>query len=161
MLLSLHARLLCPHPTFPPLVFFHPRSFPCAEVQYALTAVPGIGRRISNVVLKKAEVDLNKRAGELTADEIERVVGILQNPSAFHIPDWMVNRRKDRVDGKTFHMVSNQIATKVREDLEALKKVRAHRGLRHYWGIKVRGQHTGTTGRGRSHAMAAAAAQGK
>ena len=54
-----------------------------------------------------------------------------------------------------------QIATKVREDLEALKKVRAHRGLRHYWGIKVRGQHTGTTGRGRSHAMAAAAAQGK
>jgi small subunit ribosomal protein S18e len=49
----------------------------------------------------------------------------------------------------------------VREDLEALKKVRAHRGLRHYWGIKVRGQHTGTTGRGRSHAMAAAAAQGK
>jgi hypothetical protein len=37
------------------------------------------------------------------------VVGILQNPSAFHIPDWMVNRRKDRVDGKTFHMVSNQV----------------------------------------------------
>jgi ribosomal protein S13 len=91
--------------------------------------VPGIGRRISNIVLKKAEVDLNKRAGEMTADEIERVVGILQNPQAFHIPEWMVNRRMDRGDGKTFHMVSNQIATKVREDLEALKKVRAHRGL--------------------------------
>ena len=41
---------------------------------------------------------------------------------------------------------------------EALKKIRAHRGLRHYWGLKVRGQHTGTTGRGRAAMMAAAAA---
>jgi small subunit ribosomal protein S18e len=30
-----------------------------------------------------------------------------------------------------------------------------HRGLRHFWGIKVRGQRTGTTGRGRSRAIAA------
>jgi hypothetical protein len=30
-----------------------------------------------------------------------------------------------------------------------------HRGLRHVWGIKVRGQHTSTTGRGRSRLMAA------
>ncbi len=124
------------------------------KVVYALTAIPGVGRRISNLICKKAEVDLTKRAGELSAEEIERVVGILQNPSAFHIPDWMVNRKKDRVDGKSYHVVSNQIATKLREDLEALKKVRAHRGLRHYWGIKVRGQHTGTTGRGRVHAAA-------
>jgi ribosomal protein S13 len=68
----------------------------------------------------------------------------------------MVNRRRDRVDGKSGHLTSNQIATKLREDIEALKKVRAHRGLRHYWGLKVRGQHTGTTGRGRAAAMAAA-----
>jgi ribosomal protein S13 len=25
--------------------------------------------------------------------------------------------------------------------------LRAHRGLRHYWGFKVKGQHTKTTGR--------------
>ena len=34
-----------------------------------------------------------------------------------------------------------------RDDLERLKKIRAHRGLRHYWGLTVRGQHTKTTGR--------------
>lgn len=130
---------------------FHPCSIDRAEVMYALTAIPGVGRRISNLICKKAEIDLKKRAGECTADEIERLVGILQKPESFQIPDWMVNRRKDRTDGKTYHVVSNQIATKLREDLEALKKVRAHRGLRHYWGIKVRGQRTGTTGRGRSH----------
>ena len=37
--------------------------------------------------------------------------------------------------------------TKMREDLERLKKIRNHRGLRHYWGLRVRGQHTKTTGR--------------
>ena len=33
------------------------------------------------------------------------------------------------------------------DDLERLKKIRSHRGIRHYWGVRVRGQHTKTTGR--------------
>nr|AAX30684.2 SJCHGC06893 protein [Schistosoma japonicum] len=32
-------------------------------------------------------------------------------------------------------------------DLERLKRMRSHRGIRHYWGLRVRGQHTKTTGR--------------
>lgn len=119
-----------------------------AEVLYALTAIPGVGRRISHIVCKKAEVDITKRAGECTPEEIAKIVTILEKPRDFKIPEWMLNRQKDRTDGNTYQLVSNQIATKLREDLEALKKVRVHRGLRHYWGIKVRGQHTGTTGRG-------------
>lgn len=109
----------------------------------ALTAIPGVGRRVSNIICKKAEVDMRKRAGELSADEIEKLVSILSDPKKFKIPGWMLNRRRDKVDGKSFQMVSNVIHTKLREDVEALKKVRAHRGLRHYWGVKVRGQHTG------------------
>jgi small subunit ribosomal protein S18e len=126
------------------------------KVQYALTAIPGVGRRISNLVCKRAGIDLNKRAGEVTPAELEKVVSILAEPESKRIPVWMLNRRKDKVDGKNSQLVSNQIATKMREDLEALKKMRIHRGLRHYWCLKVRGQHTGTTGRGRSHALAAA-----
>ena len=34
----------------------------------------------------------------------------------------------------------------MRVNLERMKKVRSNRGLRHYWGLKVRGQHTKTTG---------------
>ena len=49
--------------------------------------------------------------------------------------------------GKTGQMMSNLLDNKLREDLERLKKIRAHRGLRHYWGVRVRGQHTKTTGR--------------
>lgn len=36
------------------------------KVVYALTKIKGVGRRYSNLVCKKADVDLNKRAGELT-----------------------------------------------------------------------------------------------
>ena len=49
--------------------------------------------------------------------------------------------------GKTTQVLSNFLDNKLREDLERLKKIRAHRGLRHYWGVRVRGQHTKTTGR--------------
>lgn len=141
----LSQQALCP---LPPL-------FPLAEVLYALTAIPGVGRRISDLILKKAEVDQYKRAGEMTEEEIGKVVAILQDPKKFNVPDWMLNRRVDRVDGSTSHVISNQIAIKMRDDLEALKKSRAHRGLRHFWGLKVRGQHTGTTGRGYSAMKAA------
>ena len=44
-------------------------------------------------------------------------------------------------------VTSSQLDTKMRDDLERLKKIRNHRGLRHYWGLTVRGQHTKTTGR--------------
>ena len=50
------------------------------------------------------------------------------------------------MDGKNSQILSNGVDSKLREDLERLKKIRAHRGLRHYWGLRVRGQHTKTTG---------------
>ncbi|CAI2171572.1 19617_t:CDS:2 [Funneliformis geosporum] len=114
---------------------------------FALTAIKGVGRRYSNIVCKKADVDLRKRAGELTNEELERIVTIIQNPTQFKIPNWFLNRQKDIVDGKYSQILANSLESKLREDLERLKKIRAHRGLRHYWGLRVRGQHTKTTGR--------------
>ncbi|KAH3766690.1 40S ribosomal protein S18 [Pelomyxa schiedti] len=55
--------------------------------------------------------------------------------------------QRDIKDGKSTQVVSNNLDTKLREDIERLKKMKAHRGLRHYWGLRVRGQHTKTTGR--------------
>lgn len=48
--------------------------------------IKGVGRRYSNLVCKKADVDLKKRAGELTSEELERLVTIIQNPTAYKIP---------------------------------------------------------------------------
>merc|ERR1712179_336806 len=117
------------------------------NIMFALTSIKGVGRRYANLVCKKADVDLTKRAGELTDEEIERVMTIIQNPRQYKIPDWFLNRQKDVKDGKFSQVMSNALDNKLREDPERLKKIRAHRGLRHYWGLRVRGQHTKTTGR--------------
>ncbi|EDO36934.1 predicted protein [Nematostella vectensis] len=117
------------------------------KIMFAMTSIKGVGRRYANIVCKKADIDMNKRAGELTEDEVERVVTIMQNPRQYKIPDWFLNRQKDHKDGKYSQILANGLDNKMREDLERLKKIRAHRGLRHYWGLRVRGQHTKTTGR--------------
>merc|ERR1712165_334823 len=117
------------------------------NIMFAMTAIKGIGRRYANIVLKKADIDQTKRAGELSEEEIDKIVTIMSNPRQYKIPDWCLNRQKDIKDGKTGQMMSNMLDNKLREDLERLKKIRAHRGLRHYWGVRVRGQHTKTTGR--------------
>merc|ERR1712038_2197966 len=117
------------------------------NTMFAITAIKGVGRRYANIVLKKADIDLSKRAGELSEEEDERIITIISNPRQYKIPDWFLNRQKDIKDGKTTQVLSNFLDNKLREDLQRLKKIRAHRGLRHYWGVRVRGQHTKTTGR--------------
>ncbi|KAF3330775.1 nuclear pore glycoprotein p62-like protein [Carex littledalei] len=117
------------------------------KIMFALTSIKGIGRRFANIVCKKADIDMNKRAGELKADEMERLMTVVANPRAFKVPDWFLNRQKDYKDGRFSQVVSNNLDMKLRDDLERLKKIRNHRGLRHYWGLRVRGQHTKTTGR--------------
>ncbi|CAK9202381.1 unnamed protein product [Sphagnum troendelagicum] len=117
------------------------------KIMFALTSIKGVGRRFANLVCKKADVDMSKRAGELSAAELENLMVIVGNPRQFKIPDWFLNRKKDHKDGRYSQVVSNALDMKLRDDLERLKKIRNHRGLRHYWGLRVRGQHTKTTGR--------------
>ncbi|KAL6034086.1 hypothetical protein STEG23_007956, partial [Scotinomys teguina] len=121
------------------------KAFPAREKQ--IFEDHGVGQRYAHVVLRKADTDLTKRAGELTEDEVQRVITIMQNPGQYKIPDWFLNRQKDGKDGKYSQVLANGLDNKLREDLERLKKIRAHRGLRNVWGLRVRGQHTKTTGR--------------
>merc|ERR1712156_161068 len=117
------------------------------NTMFAITAIKGVGRRFANIALKKADIDMSKRAGELSEEEVERIITIISTPRQYKIPDYFLNRQKDIKDGKTTQVLSNFLDNKLREDLERLKKIRAHGGLRHYWGVRVRGQHTKTTGR--------------
>ncbi|PIO61723.1 ribosomal protein S13p/S18e, partial [Teladorsagia circumcincta] len=115
-----------------------------SEPNFMLT---GVGRRFAFLCCRKADVDVTKRAGELSEDDFEKIVTIMQNPAQYKIPNWFLNRQKDIKDGKYSQLLSTGVDNKLREDLERLKKIRLHRGLRHYWGLRVRGQHTKTTGR--------------
>ena len=87
--------------------------------------------------MKKADIDATKRAGELSDEEVDKVITIIQNPRQYKIPDWFLNRQKDVKDGKYYQVLANNWESKLREDLERLKKIKAHRGLRHYWGYVV------------------------
>ncbi|XP_014438822.1 40S ribosomal protein S18-like [Tupaia chinensis] len=117
------------------------------KAAFAITAIKGVGRRYAHVVLRKADTDLAEGAGELTEEEVERVTTTMQNPRQDKIPDWFLHRQKDVKDVNYSHVLANGLDNKLREDLERLKKIWAHRGLGHFWGLWVRGQHTKTTGR--------------
>ncbi|KAI1724079.1 ribosomal protein s13/S18 domain-containing protein [Ditylenchus destructor] len=117
------------------------------KVPYALTAIKGIGRRFAFAVCRKADIDVHKRAGELSEDDMEKLTNIMLNPTQYKIPLWFLNRQKDIKDGKNTQVLSTNLESKYRDDFERMKKIRLHRGLRHYWGLRVRGQHTKTTGR--------------
>ncbi|KAJ5072747.1 40S ribosomal protein S18-RELATED [Anaeramoeba ignava] len=116
------------------------------KIPFALTAIKGVGRRFAIVCCRKADIDINLRAGELTKEQIDRVVQVMENPTQFQIPNWFFNRQKDSRTGTNSQLFANKLEQVFREDLEKLKKIRCHRGLRHYWGMKVRGQDTKKTG---------------
>eukprot|EP01063_Lacrimia_lanifica_P031113 TRINITY_DN5067_c0_g1_i1.p2 TRINITY_DN5067_c0_g1~~TRINITY_DN5067_c0_g1_i1.p2 ORF type:complete len:154 (+),score=61.51 TRINITY_DN5067_c0_g1_i1:61-522(+) len=118
-----------------------------SKVPFAIRVVKGVGRRLAFVACQRAGVDANRRAGTLANDEVERIVQVISKPEEYKVPTWFLNRIRDPKDGTTMQCLSNQVDNKIREDLERLKKMRAHRGLRHLWGLRVRGQHTKTTGR--------------
>mmetsp|Transcript_48453 Transcript_48453/g.65786 ORF Transcript_48453/g.65786 Transcript_48453/m.65786 type:complete len:156 (-) Transcript_48453:128-595(-) len=117
------------------------------KVAFALRVIKGIGRRFAIQVLKIAQIDLNKRAGELTEAELDKISDILAKPLDYGMPKYFLNRQRCIKDGSWSQLISNNLDTKYREDMERLKKVRNHRGLRHFWGLKVKGQHTKSTGR--------------
>ncbi|XP_057800892.1 40S ribosomal protein S18 isoform X1 [Salvia miltiorrhiza] len=94
------------------------------KIMFAMTSIKGIGRRFANIVCKKADVDMNKRAGELSAAELDSLMVIVANPRQFKIPDWFLNRKKDYKDGKFSQVTSNALDMKLRDDLERLKKIR-------------------------------------
>mmetsp|Transcript_14184 Transcript_14184/g.13757 ORF Transcript_14184/g.13757 Transcript_14184/m.13757 type:complete len:156 (+) Transcript_14184:63-530(+) len=117
------------------------------KVQFALRVIKGIGRRFSGQILKIAQIDNNKRAGELSEAEIEKVNDIIARPTDYNIPKWFLNRQRDFRESLTTQLISNNLDTKLREDLERMKKIKCNRGLRHFNGHKVRGQKTKSTGR--------------
>lgn len=89
------------------------------------------------MVCRKADIDIHKRAGELSEEDLEKLTTVMLNPTQYKIPTWFLNRQKDIRDGKNTQVLSTSLETKYRDDFERMKKIRLHRGLRHYWGLRV------------------------
>ena len=94
------------------------------KVVNALCGIIGLGRRMAHIICKIAKIDINKRAGEVSKDTWEKVEKIIANPEEHGVPEWFLNRRSDYRSGKDIHVSSNALDTKIREDLERMKKMR-------------------------------------
>jgi len=112
-----------------------------------LTQIRGIGFTFANAILDSLKIDSNSNIGNLTDSQVQSIENIVKNPSSANFPNWFFNRRKDLESGKDLHLITSDIILTVRNDIEREKTVNSWRGIRHMFGLKVRGQRTRTTGR--------------
>ena len=96
------------------------------RIEIALTYIYGIGRSLSNQILKDAKVNKNKKAGELDNDELG------------HIRDEI---EKYTIEGDLRREVTMNIKTKM--------EINSYEGTRHKRGLPVRGQRTNINARTR------------
>jgi small subunit ribosomal protein S13 len=117
------------------------------KVGYALSRVKGIGNRLANVIVQKAEIDPNIRLGFLPEADIKKIEDMIKNPVKYGLPNWLLNRPKDRETGKDTHLVGADLILQIKSDIDQMKRIKSWKGFRHSHGLKVRGQRTRTTGR--------------
>jgi len=116
----------------------------------ALNQIKGIGINladsIANVASAKLDIDKREKIGNLNDSQIEELERIIQNPSKYNVPEWALNRRKD-ASGANRHLIGSDLDFAIRQDIEGEKNIKSYRGVRHMFGLPVRGQRTKTMGR--------------
>ncbi|NCO15310.1 30S ribosomal protein S13 [Candidatus Wolfebacteria bacterium CG18_big_fil_WC_8_21_14_2_50_39_7] len=95
------------------------------RIVIALTYVYGIGHSLADQILKSAKIDLNKRAKDLTSEEINRIKEIIE--------------RSYKIEGELRQIVKQNIGR--------LKEIQCYRGIRHLKRLPTRGQRTKTNSR--------------
>ena len=96
------------------------------RIEIALTYIYGIGRSLSNQILKDAKVDINKRAGELSIDELNAI--------------------RDEVNKYT---TEGDLRREVNMNIKTKMEINSYQGTRHKRGLPVRGQRTNRNARTR------------
>ena len=112
------------------------------QILYALPFIRGIGLMFANAVLRKANVDIHKKAGYLSEQEVKAIEDVITHPVKHGIPIWMFDRRKDYDTGADLHLISGSLEFTHEMDIKRMKKTKSYKGLRHQWGQPVRGQRT-------------------
>ena len=116
-------------------------------VQLALADLKGIGIRLSHMIIKKLGLPAHKKIGELSEKELDGLREYIDSKQYEGIPGWAFNHRGEMVSGDDLNLVSNDLDIQINDDINAMKKVKSYRGVRHEKGKKVRGQRTRSNGR--------------
>lgn len=113
----------------------------------ALTKIKGVGDVMSDAVIKVLKLDPNHTFGLLDDAEFERIEKCLNAPMEFGIPVHLMNARKNTITGIDQHLVGPELIIHKKNVLDVMKKTKSYKGMRHAYGLKVRGQRTKSTGR--------------
>lgn len=97
------------------------------KIRFALRYIHGVGPKIADVILEKTGISPDKRASELTEQEIATIASLID--------------AEFQVEGVLRRLVSQNIAR--------LKEIRCYRGDRHRKGLPCRGQRTRSNARTR------------
>ena len=97
------------------------------RVEIALTYIYGIGRKSANDILAKTGVDPDKRAKDLTEEEVAKL--------------------RDEIDNS--YTVEGDLRRDVALNIKNMVEINCYRGIRHRKGLPVRGQRTKTNARTR------------
>ncbi len=95
------------------------------RIQVAITYIYGIGDSLGKVILQKVGIDFNKKAKDLTPQEI--------------------NNLKEYIEKN--HKIEGDLRRQVMVNVKRLKDIGSWRGLRHLKKLPVRGQRTKTNTR--------------
>lgn len=97
------------------------------RLEVSLTYIYGIGPFLAMKLITKLGLDPNKRAKELTSDEIAKINTELQSE----------------------YIVEGDLRRQVQNNIKRLVSIHSYRGMRHRLGLPVRGQRTRTNARTR------------
>ena len=95
------------------------------KIEIALTYIYGIGRSLSNKILKEAGIDVNLRVKELNEEQVSTIRKVLEKTC--------------KVEG--------DLHKEVTMNIKRLIEIGSYRGLRHRRNLPVRGQRTHTNAR--------------
>ncbi len=123
------------------------------SVEQGIQGIKGIGQRMGGLIAqefrKETKVVASRRLGELTPEEIKKLEEVILAPEKHKLPAWTLNRQKDFETGINKQLTMNDLAFTLRNDLTRMAEIKSYKGLRHMWGLPVRGQKTKSRHRGK------------
>ncbi len=97
------------------------------RIEASLPYLYGIGLARARDILTQAKIDFNRRAKDLTDEEILRITTIIQSG----------------------YITEGDLRREIAQNIKRLMDIGAYRGIRHRKGLPVRGQRTRTNARTR------------
>jgi small subunit ribosomal protein S13 len=94
------------------------------KINFSLRYIYGVGSELAEEIVKKSKINPDKRAKDLTGEEINRIQLILDS-----------------------YLIEGDLRREINDNVARLKRIQSYRGMRHSAGLPARGQRTRSNAR--------------